>query len=106
MSIDELERLLYDMYQMDICIPPLFGMWKDEFENTSYSVWAVNEVKNYIIEQIHPYTYGTIDEFCELTREFIAKTTQYSKMNPKNQQIFQAARDMAINILELLEAMK
>lgn len=106
MSIEELKRLLYDMYQMDVCMPPLFGMWKDEFENISYSVWAVNEVKNYIIEHICPRTYGSVDEFCELTKEFIAKAAQYSKMNLENRQIFQAARDMAINILDLLEAMK
>lgn len=106
MSIEELELILYDMYQMDTCMPPLFGMWKGEFKNISYSVWAVDEVKNYIIEQIHPHTYGTVDEFCEITRKFIAKTTRYSKMNSENQQIIQAARDMAINILELLEAMK
>ena len=106
MSIEEFERLLYDMYQMDVCMPPLFGIWKDEFENISYSVWAVNEVEKYIVERIHPSTYGSVDEFCELTREFIAKTTQYSKMNLENQQIFQAARNMAINILDLLEAME
>lgn len=106
MSIDELERLLYDMYQMDICMPPLFGGWIEEFEKTSHRMWAINEIKNYIVKQIYPRTYATIDEFCELTQKFIDKTTRYSKMNPKNQQIFQAVRDMAIDVLDFLKAMR
>lgn len=106
MSIEELNRFLYDMYQMDICMPPFFGMWKDEFENLSYSVWAVNEVENHIAQRIYPRTYGSIDEFCELTKEFISKTKRYTKINPETKHIFQIANDMAINILDLLEAMR
>lgn len=106
MSNDQFALMLYDMYQADTCTPPLFGKWKEDFKNISYCVWAVNEIKDFIAKQIYPRTYGSIDEFCELTQEFIDKTARYAKMNSENHQIFQAARDVAINILDLLEAMK
>lgn len=106
MSIDQLELILYDMYQMDAWMPPLFGKWRDEFKKASYSQWAVDELKDFIAEQIYPRTSGSIDEFCKLTYEFMVKTTQYSRVNPQTSQIFQAASSMAADILDLLRAMQ
>lgn len=106
MSIDQLELILYDMYQMDAWMPPLFGKWTDEFKKASYSQWAVDELKDFIAKQIHPRTAGSIDEFCDLTHEFMMKTAQYSRVNPQTRQMFQAASNMAADILDLLRAMK
>ena len=106
MSIEDLEQLLYDMYQMDVYMPPLFGKWKDEFENISYSLWAVDELKDYIAQRIYPRTYGSIEELCNLTHEFMVKMTRYSRMNPNTYWIFYCAESMAAAIMELLCAMK
>lgn len=45
MSIEQLDLLLCDTYQMDAWFP--FGWkWKKELEKSSYSVWAIDELKN------------------------------------------------------------
>lgn len=106
MSIEQLEMILYDMYQMDAWMPPLFGKWKEEYKKASYSQWAVDELKDFIAERIYPRTYGSVEEFCKLTREFMMKTAKYSRVNPKTSLIFREASEMAANILDLLNAMK
>lgn len=106
MSIEQLERVLYGMYQMDTWMPPLFGKRKEEYKKASYSQWTVDELKDFIAERIYPRTYGTIKEFCNLTHEFMSKTAEYSRVNPKTSLIFREASEMAANILDLLNAMK
>lgn len=106
MSIEDLEQLLYDMYQMDVYMPPLFGKWKDEFENISYSLWAVDELKDFITKSIYPRTYGSVEEFCELTYNFMMKMAHYSKINPNTYHIFHNAEYMTLAILDLLHAMQ
>lgn len=106
MRIDQFELILYDMYHMDAWMPPLFGKWTYEFKKASYSQWAVDELKDYITERIHPRTYGSIDEFCKLTHQFMMKTARYARVNPATYQMFQAASNMAADILDLLRAMK
>ena len=78
MSIDQLELILYDMYHMDAWMPPLFGKWTEEFKKSSYSQWAVDELKDFIAERIYPRT----------------------------SQIFKSAGNMAVDILDLLRAMR
>lgn len=106
MSIEQLKLILCDMYQMDLWYPPLFGKWSDEFKKASYSQWAVDELLDYIAEHIYPRTYGSVDEFCELTHDFAMTTSRYSRINPKTCQMFQIASNMASDILDLLHAMK
>lgn len=106
MSIEQLELILYDMYHMDAWMPPLFGKWTEEFKRASYSQWAVDELKDFIAERIYPRTYGSIDEFCKLTHEFMMKTARYAEVNPKTSQIFRSASNMAADILDLLHAMQ
>ncbi len=105
MSIDQLDLILYDMYCMDAWLPPLFGKWTDEFKKASYSQWAVDELREFIVERIYPRTYGSIEEFCELTHEFAIRMTRYSRMNQNTSQIFRYASSMAADILDLLHAM-
>ena len=113
MSIDQLELILYDMYHMDAWMPPLFGKWTEEFKKSSYSQWAVDELRDFIAEQIYPRREGSIDEFCKLTHEFcelahefMVKMFAYSKVNPRTSQIFKSAGNMAVDILDLLRAMR
>lgn len=74
MSIDQLDLILYDMYRMDAWLPPLFGKWTEDYKKASYSQWAVDELRDFIAEQIYPRREGSIDEFCKLTHEFMMKT--------------------------------
>ena len=106
MSLYQLELMLYDMYHMDVWMPPLFGKWMEDFKKSSYSQWAVDEIKDFIAEKIYPRTSGSIDEFCELANEFMVKMFAYSKVNPRTSPIFKSAGDMAADILDLLRAMK
>ncbi len=106
MSIEQLRLILCDMYQMDLWYPPLFGKWSDEFKKASYSQWAVDELIDYIAEQIYPRTCGSVEEFCKLTHEFVMKMSHYSRVNSKTSQIFQCASSMAADILDLLHAMQ
>lgn len=106
MSIEQLKLILCDMYQMDLWYPPLFGKWSDEFKKASYSQWAVDELVDYIAEHIYPRTYGSINEFCRLTRWFMAETAEYARINPNTHLMFQTASNMAADILDLLNAMK
>lgn len=106
MSIDQLELILYDTFQMDAWMPPLFNKWTEDFKKASYSQWAVDELKDYIAEKIHPRTNGSIREFCNLTHDFMMKTARYAKVNPRTCQMFQTASNMAADILDLLHAME
>ena len=106
MSLDQLELLLYDMYQMDAWLPPLYGWWKEDYKKASYSQWAVDELKEFIAERIYPRTSGPVNEFCKLTSEFMKKMAEYSTVNPKTRIMFESAYEMAENILDLLRAMK
>lgn len=42
MSIEQLDLLLCDTYQMDAWFP-LGWKWKKELEKSSYSVWAIDD---------------------------------------------------------------
>ena len=42
MSIEQLELILSDTYQMDVSFPMIFGHRK-EFMQSSYSIWSVDE---------------------------------------------------------------
>lgn len=106
MSIDQLDLILYDMYRMDVWMPPLFGKWTDEFKKASYLQWAVDELRDFIAEQIYPRREGSIEEFCKLAHEFMMKTDKYARVDPNTSQIFQSASKIAADILDILQAMK
>ena len=104
--IDQLDLILYDMYRMDAWLPPLFGKWAEDYKKASYSQWAVDELRDFIDEQIYPRREGSIDEFCKLTHEFMMKTAKYAMVNPNTSLMFRSASEMAANILDLLRAME
>lgn len=71
MSIDQLDLILYDMYRMDAWLPPLFGKWAEDYKKASYSQWAVDELRDFIAEQIYPRREGSIDEFCPMIASYL-----------------------------------
>ena len=106
MSIDQLDLLLYDTYQMDAPYPYFYGGKNELYKRVSYSQWAINELKNFIAERIYPRTSGSVNEFCKLTSEFMGKMARYASLNSGAHIIFDSAYEITGNILDLLETMK
>ena len=69
MSIEQLDLLLCDTYQMDAWFP-LGWKWKKELEKSSYSVWAIDELKRYIVGRLYPKKSGSVEDFiiCTINR--------------------------------------
>lgn len=105
MSIEQLELILCDMYQMDAWTPPLRFKWKNEFDEACYSRWALNELKEYIAKGLYPRAEGSLHEICALTKEFTMKMARYARTNKKSRLIFQSAYKVAADVLDLLHAM-
>lgn len=106
MRIDQFETLLYDMFQMDAPYPkPIYG-FRTEFRDSSYAQWGIDELKNYIISRFNLDNYATIADYLEWTEEFILKMDSFSSINPKYSRMFIVAKDMAMNVYEVLESMK
>ena len=78
----------------------------EDYKKASYSQWAVDELRDFIAEQIYPRREGSIEEFCKLTHEFMMKTAKYARVNPNTSLMFRSASEMAANILDLLRAME
>ena len=106
MSIEQFDLILCDLYRVDTWMPPLFGKWMDEYKETSYSLWAIDELRDFIADRLFPLTEGSIEEFSNLTYEFMMKMSLYSKVNPRTNFIFQTAKQKASDVLELLQAME
>lgn len=105
MSIEQFELIICDMYQMDVWMPnPIFD--KKEFAKTTYSLWSIDEFRNYLVREFHPRSEGTIDEFIETAEEFIKKMDYFSKINSANNMLFSIARDTIADIQDMLRAMK
>ena len=104
MSIEQFELIICDMYQMDVWMPnPVFD--KQEFVRTSYAQWAIGEFRNYLARGLYPRSEGTIDEFIEMSKEFIKKMGYFSELNSANKKLFSIARDTIVDIQDLLRAM-
>ena len=105
MSIEQLDLLLCDTYQMDAWFP--FGWkWKKELEKSSYSVWAIDELKRYIVGRLYPKKSGSVEDFITFVGDFRRIMNQFSKINPDNNFMFSVAADISTDVLDLLHAMK
>ncbi len=109
MSFEQLELLLYDMYQMDAWFPPPIFKFKTYFKNVSYSQWAIEEFKKYIADNVNfscETSYIDLDEIIEKTKDFMQLLNQLSEVNLKTKQMFMVAWNVADDILDLLHSMK
>lgn len=105
MSIEQVELIMCDMYQMDVWMPnPIFE--KHKFAQSSYSQWAIDEFRNYLIRSLYPRMEGTLDEFISMAEEFIRKMDYFSTINSANSRMFSIARDTVADIQDMLRAMK
>lgn len=100
-----IDLLLCDTYQMDAWFP--FGWkWKKELEKSSYSVWAIDELKRYIVGRLYPKKSGSVEDFITFVGDFRRIMNQFSKINPDNNFMFSVAADISTDVLDLLHAMK
>lgn len=105
LSMDELELILCDMYEMDEWIPsPIFE--KKEFGRVSNSLWAIGEFRNYVAKQIYPETQTSIKSLRELACKFTKKMEVFASMNKKNSSIFMSAKLIGESVQDLLHAME
>lgn len=81
-------------YQRTITIPNI-GQRKDSFANSSYSLWASNELIRIFQEneELSPVY---------LTEQFLRKMDSYSCMNSETSFMFSTAYNVAENIYDLL----
>lgn len=105
MSIEELSLMLYDTFQMDMWFPSYSALNK-EFERSSYSVWAINELVEYVTKRLAPRKEGSISDIVQITTEFQKKMAEYSQINPNNNLMFSVAHDILADVLEILRAME
>lgn len=105
MSLDELELILCDMYEMDEWLPnPVFD--KKEFTRVSNTLWAIGEFRNYVADYIFPQTQTSIKNLEAMAHSFTEKMKDFASMNQKNSSIFIAAKTVGENIQDLLYAME
>lgn len=105
LSLDELELILCDMYEMDEWLPnPVFD--KNGFTKTSNTLWAIGEFRNYVANHIYPRTKTSIKNLEEMARSFTEKMEEFASMNRQNSSIFTAAKIVGENIQDLLYAME
>ena len=93
MSSEEFKLMLCDLYEMDLYFPKSSFYIKD-FTKASYSVWAIQELGNYVGFCLGPPgTVRTTDEIINYVKKF-------------QKEMFSIAKDIATNVLDVLLAMK
>lgn len=105
MPIEQLELILSDTYQMDISFPAIFGHRK-EFMRSSYSIWSVNELLEYVSSELYPKNNASIAEIEEIVRCFKSMMNKYYHMRQDTQLMFSIAINLADNVLDILRAME
>lgn len=105
MSIEQLELILSDAYQMDVSFPTIFGHRK-EFMQSSYSIWSVNELLEYVSSELYPKDNASIAEIEEIVRCFKTMMSKYYHMRQDTQLMFSIAINLADNVLDILRAME
>ena len=105
LSLDELDLILCDMYEMDEWLPnPVFD--KKEFTRVSNTLWAIGEFRNYVADHIFPQTQTSIKNLEAMAHSFTEKMKDFASTNQKNSSIFIAAKIVGENIQDLLYAME
>lgn len=99
MRISDL-RLLFADYAMDMQLPKDIPKYRENFKNTSYSKWAVNELQIYIIRKQYQSPIASTKEFIKMMDDFAPKSRK------DDQPIFFIAKAVATDILDIFNAMR
>ena len=105
MSSEEFKLMLCDLYEMDLYFPKSSFYIKD-FTKASYSVWAIDELKRYIVGRLYPKKSGSVEDFIIFVGDFRRMMNRFSKINPDNNFMFSVAVGISTDVLDLLHAMK
>lgn len=105
MNLERFKLILYDTYQMDIQLPPLIFRYARDFEEASYTNWAIDELLRYLEKRIPNGETRTISSFIDLVDRFLKKINRCGRVKYKNTKMFIVAHNVMIDILDLLEAM-
>lgn len=105
MSIEELKLMLSDVFELDMWFPD-YSIRNQEFEKASYSVWALQELTEYVTQKIYPRKEAAVAEIIVLTNECRNKMRRYAQIRPDNNLMFTVARDILSDVLEVLRAAK
>ena len=85
---------------MDMQLPKDIPKYRENFKNTSYSKWAVDELQMYIIRKQDQSPIAS-------TKEFIRMMDNFAKRSKKdNKPIFSIAKAVATDILDIFNAMR
>lgn len=104
MSIEQLKMIMCDVFSIDIYMPDTFS--KNNFKKASYSLWAENEIIEYIEKRLYPQTKSSIEDIIDILREFISISHDFSLLNEFGGQMFSVACNVGIELEEILRAMK
>ena len=96
---EERLKLIFADYEMDFIHPRNLCKSRAEFEKMCYSIWAVNELLNYMIAN------KTLDPIVSI-RQFAAKVKGYASMNPNSRKMFTVAKEVTEDILDMFLAMQ
>ena len=105
MNLERFKLILYDTYQMDIQLPPLIFRYVKDFEEASYTNWAIDELLRYLEKRIPNGETLPISSFIDLVDRFLKKINRCGRVKYKNTKMFIVAHNVMIDILDLLEAM-
>jgi hypothetical protein len=105
MTISELFLMLSDAFQLDSWTPSPRSKGR-QFEKSCYSVWAVNELKLYITQELCPAKSASIREFIWIVMEFELMMRRYAKEHLAHNLMFKVAQDVSADVIDILHAMQ
>lgn len=105
MSIEELKLMLSDVFELDMWFPE-YSIRNQKFERSSYSVWALQELTEYVSQKIYPRKEAAVDEIIVFTNEFRNKMRRYAQIRQDNNFMFVVAQDILSDVLDVLRATK
>lgn len=106
MNIYQLKMILSDMYTMDSSFPLLIFRNTETFETVSYTIWAVDELEQYIVKRIYPLTDITIDELIDIINEFTNRMYNHYQINMNKYKMFFIAGSVGADVRDVLLAMR
>lgn len=97
--------MLSDVFELDMWFPE-YSIRNPEFEKSSYSVWALKELTEYVSQKVYPRKEVAVDEIIVLTNEFRNKMRRYAQIRQDNNFMFVVAQDILSDVLDVLRATK
>ena len=105
MSIEQFKLILYDTYRTDVPFPMIFGH-REEFMQSSYSIWAIDELYSFVSSRLYEKDNASIAEITRIIYSFKFMMSKFYRLRTDTQLMFRVAKNLADNMLDLLRAME